>query len=171
MVFKSARIHVRALSIVLIVFTIGAFSGINVRADNAPSCVAKGQALELNNQQVLQWKSTTRNQFQARAHVQGQLIRLYSTHDRDHYHMKVQIGQNAIDTIEVIYNVAFGRLPLLRPGDMIEACGDYKTSNQRAGHYQPSPDGAILHWVHHSTNPRHDSGFVMVNGTVFGQKR
>lgn len=33
----------------------------------------------------------------------------------------------------------------------------------------PSPDGAILHWVHRSPSARHDSGFVVIDGVVCGQ--
>jgi hypothetical protein len=54
-------------------------------------------------------------------------------------------------------------------GAQIEACGDYITSNAPSGHFPASPDGAIVHWVHQSPNPKsHDSGFIVVNGVVCG---
>ena len=52
----------------------------------------------------------------------------------------------------------------------IEACGDYITSTAQSGPYPPSPDGAILHWVHMNPAGRgHDAGFLAINGTLYGQ--
>jgi hypothetical protein len=70
----------------------------------------------------------------------------------------------------VIYNEQFGAVPATRAGDQFEACGDYITSNAPSGQYPASPDGAIVHWIHQSPNPKsHDSGYLIVNGVVCGQ--
>jgi hypothetical protein len=84
-----------------------------------------------------------------------------------HTHFEMQIGPNSDDTIEVVYNQSFGELPPLNPGMEVEVCGDYiTTANQGHG---SSPDGAIIHWVHKSpAGNGHPSGYVAVNGVVYG---
>ena len=78
--------------------------------------------------------------------------------------------QNQTDTIEVIYNNQFGAMPRLAPGQIVEACGDYITSNRPNGHYPASPDGAILHWVHFNpADQGHEDGYVVVDGRLTGQ--
>ncbi len=138
-------------------------------ADSAPQCLAYGWNLPVNNSQVLHWERTTPNQFQERAHIQGTLIQIYPSQN-GHDHIQVQIGNSPDQTIEVIYNEDFGATPSLYVGMSVEACGDYITSTAQSGPYPPSPDGAILHWVH--LNPRgrgHDPGFLVLDGTLCGQ--
>ncbi len=137
-------------------------------ADTVPDCQAGGQSLTVNDAQVLIWKQTTANQFRGRAHIQGTLQKIYPDHS-GHHHFQVKIGTGADDTIEVIYNEAFGLLPAYQVGSQIEACGDYITSNQRSGHLPASPDGAIVHWVHKAPAGGHDSGYLAIDGTVCGQ--
>jgi hypothetical protein len=134
----------------------------------SPPCNAAGQLLPVNNEQVLQWKSSTANQFHSRAHIHGKLAGSLPDHS-GHHHLSVQIGPNSGDTVEVIYNEAFGPVPSYSNGSDIEACGDYITSNASAGPYPASPDGAIIHWVHEAPNSGHESGFVIIDGTVCGQ--
>ena len=140
-------------------------------ADNVPNCIdAKGKILPVNNAQVIGWKATSKNQYHDRGHIKGELVKAYSdaTH---HHHWKVQIGDTATETIEVVYNEEFGGVPQVEPGSSIEACGDYITSNKKSGPYPASPDGAIVHWVHMSTNSNHPSGFMVVDGTLCGQDK
>jgi len=145
------------------------FSTFNLfAADTVPTCMASGQTLNVNNDQVINWKNTTANQFHSRAHIKGKLVTLYPDHS-GHHHMEVLIGPNNQDTVEVIYNVAFGQMPTLNPGAMIEACGDFITAKSQSGPYPASPDGAIVHWVHKAPNSGHESGYVVVDGVVCGQ--
>ena len=130
-------------------------------------CNSKGKPLPIDDAQVLNWEDTTANQFASRAHIEGKIHAVYSDHS-GHKHFGVQIGQAAHDAIEVIYNESFGALPALSVGDDVEACGDYITSTAPAGRYPASPDRAILHWVHKSNAGSHASGFVKVNGVLFG---
>lgn len=139
-------------------------------ADVMPNCMASGQTLAVNNSQIIQWKSTTPNEFRSRGHIQGNLLRVYPD-QTGHHHYEVQIGANTNDKIEVIYNEDFGAIPEVAPGSTVEACGDYITSNQRSGSLRPSPDGAILHWVHQAPNANHDSGYLAIDGTVYGQEQ
>lgn len=143
--------------------------GVNVAPGQEPACETGGADLGINNSQILQWKKSTRNSFEARGHVKGPLTRLYS--DRNgHAHFQIQIGNSSGETLEVIYNEAFGSLPDdIEVGVTVEACGDYITSNSRSGPYPASPDGAIIHWVH--MNPQHSghpSGFLIIGGVLFG---
>lgn len=135
---------------------------------NAPDCMAEGQTLAPNESQVINWKNTTQNQFHSRAHVIGTLVQQYPDHS-GHHHFEVKIGANVSDTVEVIYNEDFGTLPAIQPGSRIEACGDFITANKQSGSYPASPDGAIIHWVHKAPNSSHESGFLIIDGTVCGQ--
>ena len=138
--------------------------------DQTPSCLSgNGQALSVNNDQVLIWKETSKDQFHSRGHIKGELVKIFPD-ATGHHHMSVSIGPNSQDTIEVIYNEDFGSMPELQIGQIIEACGDYITSRGEVGRYPASPDGAIVHWVHQSTNPNHLSGYVIIDGTVCGQE-
>lgn len=137
--------------------------------DQVPSCLAvNGQALAVNNDQVITWKTTSKDQFHSRGHVKGALVNIFPD-ATGHHHMSVLVGPNNQDTIEVIYNEDFGSMPQLQVGQIIEACGDYITSRGEVGSYPASPDGAIVHWVHQSTSAKHLSGYVVVDGTVCGQ--
>ncbi len=150
-------------------FVLGLFFSINSFAQSAvPVCMAAGQVLPVNNELVLQWKTTTQDQFHSRGHVLGHLLQAFPDHS-GHHHLEVQIGAGPTDTIEVIYNEGFGTVPAMKAGDVVEACGDYITAKTQAGPYPPSPDGAILHWVHMAPSGSHESGFFVVNGVVCGQ--
>ena len=136
----------------------------------SPSCVGdSGRDLPMNDDQVLQWKNTTPNQTLKRAHVTGVLTQVYPERN-GHAHFEIKIGPTSSDTLEIVYNKSFGALPQLHPGIAVEACGDYITSNAPTPQYQPSPDGAILHWIHRNPSGRgHASGFVILDGGVYGQ--
>lgn len=127
-----------------------------------------------NNDQVLRWKATSKNQFHARARVQGKVVRIYP--DRNgHEHFSIQIGPKSGDTIEVVYNQNFGAVPEPEVGMDVEACGDYITSTGPAPApggktYPASPDGAIIHWVHFApSRSGHTSGYLVVGGVLTGQ--
>lgn len=162
---KGRRMRSLLLSVITtftLIFTVQAFA-------ETPLCMSEGQPLPINNEQVLNWKHTSRNQFKSRGHVEGTVGAVYKD-VTGHRHFQIVIGSNANDTLEVIYNQKFGKIPAsaLQKGARVETCGDYITSNQRAGRYQPSPDGAIIHWVHEATNGRHASGYVMIEGQLYG---
>ena len=136
----------------------------------APACLdASGQELQTNNDQVLQWKSSTPNQTLKRGHVAGVLTLAYP--DRNgHSHFEIKIGPTSTDTLEIVYNISFGALPQLHPGMAVEVCGDYITSNAATQQYPtPSPDGAIMHWIHRNPSGHgHLSGYTILDGAVFG---
>ena len=143
-------------------------------AERIPECPSVGWptggvSLPVDNARVLQWKRTTENQYLDRGHVQGRITRVFEERP-GHVHFEIQIGDQALDTIEVVYNKSFGGLPSLKAGAQVEACGDYITSTAPSGPYPASPSGAIIHWVH--ANPKgkgHPPGFVVVEGKVCGQ--
>ncbi len=130
-----------------------------------PVCMAHGRLLAVNTAQVLQWQATSANGYRDRAHIVGTLSQMYrdATH---HHHIQVRLAPT--DTIELVYNEDFGPTPPLHVGSTIEACGDYITSNAPLGGYRPSPDGAIIHWLHRSDQPGHDNGYLIIDGTVTG---
>jgi len=133
-----------------------------------PECLDHNTAIAIDDAQVLKWKQSTPNQFAARGHVQGTVGQVFPDKN-GHTHFEIKIGNDPADTLEIIYNQSFGALPALAAGMNVEACGDYITSTAQSGAYPPSPDGAILHWIHRSNNPsKHASGFVAIDGTVYG---
>ncbi len=140
--------------------------------DDAPPVCLDEQNHELtyNNDVVVRWVKTTRNQYRARAHINGTVVKLYARQG-SHEHISVQIGTNVTEVIEIIYNTAFGRVERdIEVGSSVQACGDYITSNAPTGHYRASPDGAILHWVHHSTRSSHPHGYLMIDGILYGDE-
>lgn len=134
----------------------------------APNCLDRGQPLPIDNEKVLELKEKTNSGFRARARVEGQVGIVYED-KTGHDHFQIFIGRNNSDTLEVIYNQEFGRLPDLSEGIMVEACGDFINAKTRNGGYPPSPDGAIIHWVHASDNVgKHPDGYVMIEGRYYG---
>jgi hypothetical protein len=133
----------------------------------SPDCLDRGTPLPVDNAKVIAWKSTTQNQFQARAHLQGPIKQVYPDHS-GHHHFEIQLDD--ADTIEIIFNEDFGAVPTLHAGMQVEACGDYITSIAQSGPYPASPDGAIVHWVHMSPNlSRHPSGYLVIDSVLYGQ--
>jgi hypothetical protein len=128
-----------------------------------PKCEdKKGQALPIDNARVLTLKAVTPNQFLERARVEGRVVRILGSRP-SHAHFEIQIGPRPQDTLEVVFNLDFGR-PQPKVGDDVEACGDYITSNAPTPRYQPSPSGAIIHWVHeNSRGGAHPDGYIVMN--------
>lgn len=167
--------------VVLLVVAIG-FFGFNsawAKRDRQPQNekVQQGQlppcdgAPTVNNAQVLQWKENTKSGYKARAFVEG--IVVATLVDRgSHLHIEIDLSNassSRSEHLEVIYNKQFGEVPQYRQGSLVQACGDYITSTQRNGGYDPSPVGAIIHWIHMSPKPNnHPSGFLAIDGKVTG---
>jgi len=128
-----------------------------------------GNNIPINNSQVLQWKTSTHNQFLARAHVKGVVMDVYPDHS-GHNHFAIDLDSNPNDGLEVVYNISFGDIPGVNVGDMVEACGDYITSDEATSQYPASPMGAIIHWIHRNPSGQgHPSGFLIINGQLYGQ--
>lgn len=142
---------------------------LNVSAQDAtPPCLDSGIDIPVINDKVRVWKTTTKNQYLARAHVRGVLSAIY-TEQGSHAHFQMELDGSGRDTLEVVYNIDFGKLPPLAIGMEIETCGDYITSNAPTPRYPASPDGAIIHWVHKNPRPGgHESGYLEIDGRVFG---
>lgn len=139
-------------------------------ATPAPNCLgSQGQTLPEMDAQVIIWKTTTANQFLARAHVVGMVSDIYPDHN-GHTHFAIALDAKPGDNLEVVYNQSFGALPHLAVGMNVEACGDYITSDAPTSQYPASPAGAIMHWIHR--NPKgagHPSGYLIINGSLYGQ--
>ncbi len=129
------------------------------------TCLDHGNPLDVINEQVITWKSSTANAFLARARIEGTVDQVFPDHS-GHRHFSLKIGPNPTDHIEVIYNLSFGNLPVPSIGMTAEACGDYITSSAQTGSYPPSPDGGIIHWVHRSPHG-HEPGYVILNGIKY----
>jgi hypothetical protein len=151
------------VSVVLGVWASTGFAGPQV-----PDCLDGRDALPVDNVRVLKLKTSTANAYKARAHVEGQIVRLFPDRN-DHLHVEIQIGKNPNDLLEVVYSFAFGSTAEPRVGMRVEACGDYITSTAQTGAYPPSPSGAIIHWLHHNPKNRgHEHGYLMMDGVLYG---
>lgn len=129
------------------------------------ACTDHGKLLDINNAQVIQWRTSTPNTFTARARIAGVVDKVFA--DRNgHRHFSLKIGPNPQDHVEVVFNLSFGQMPTAVLGDKAEACGDYITSIAQTGPYPPSPDGAIVHWVHRGSRS-HEAGYVILNGSRY----
>lgn len=126
-----------------------------------------------NNRDVLNWKDNSKNQFKARALVEGVIVGTLLDR-RSHLHLEIDLtpengSADRSENLEVIYNKEFGTVTKVTPGMKIAACGDYITSREQAGNYPPSPVGAIIHWVHASNDlGRHQNGYLVIDSTLFG---
>lgn len=130
----------------------------------------KGKELPLNGFQVIEWKHTTANKFEGRAHLKGTVSKIYpDKNGHRHFQMIFNDVKNNEDTIEVIYNESFGKISEIEIDMTVETCGDYITTTKQNGPYPPSPDGAIVHWVHENPSGKgHPDGYVTLNGVLYG---
>lgn len=142
-----------------------------------PECLDGGRS-PINgaiNRQVLEWKEKTQNQYHDRALIVGKLVNVLQERN-SHLHLEVDIGTAGSlaarnESIEIVYNKSFGEVDGFKTGSTVAACGDYITSNAKSGRYEASPVGAIIHWVHASTDPgKHAHGFLIIDGRLYGQK-
>jgi hypothetical protein len=152
------------------------FAGQVAIADEAPDCLDNnGNALSVMDSTVIQWKTSTPNEWKSRALVTGTVDQIFPD-ATGHHHFEITLdasgdwssSPNSSATLEVVYNEGFGATPQIQVGDSIEACGDYITSYEQGGGYQASPSGALIHWIHQSDTPKHPNGFLMVNGVLYG---
>lgn len=135
-----------------------------------PVCLEGPEELSIDNSRVLRFKVEQKNQFLARAYVEGKVISL-PEQQGDHDHFSISLGNKSTDTLEVIYNNAFGSMPNVQIGDVVTVCGDFINSFARAGGYDASPDGAIIHWVHYNPGNRsraHEHGFIQFGTDLVG---
>lgn len=171
---KTKRVWFGLIALALVFFV----QSVAYAGRGSPPCMANDHgALPLMNQQVLYWMENTPNQYMDRAYVDGRILKVLLDR-KTHLHLQVQIGRNVGDTIEIVYNKGFGRLPMIIPGMYIEVCGDYITSRAPTSQYPASPEGALIHWVHVNTNsfrrgapaPRHEDGFLKIDGVLYGNR-
>ncbi len=141
-----------------------------------PTCNdQRGRPMQVDNERVLHLKRSTKNQYKDRAYITGVLVGVLKDR-KSHLHLDVFIGESESgrgrdSDIEIIYNKAFDYVDSrsVRPGMEVSACGDFINAFDRAGHYPPSPAGAIIHWTHMSPRPGHQHGFMAIDGRVYGQ--
>ncbi len=140
-------------------------------ADVPPPCRDKRKdILEIDNERALMVKKTKPDQTQVRARISGKVQKIYKD-QTEHDHFSIQIGSKPGESVEVVYSQDFGKIPeeRLKVGAVVEACGDFIVSKKKTKRYPPSPDGAIIHWVHRSNDPkRHPDGYVLVDRVLYG---
>jgi len=166
----SKNYSTRLLSLVLLTGLINSTTTQSI-ASQVPVCVSKnGKPLPVNATEVIKWKHSTPNQFESRAHIQGKISKLYENKN-GHRHFEVTFSNGTDeDAIEIVYNEDFGEMPKeIELDTKAEVCGDYITATAVSGPYPPSPDGAIIHWVHQNPAGKgHPDGFVILNGALYG---
>lgn len=149
---KSSHVLIAILSV---------FSSALSFADNLDCLGLDGKPTPSSNSEVLNWLHSTPNNFNARAYVQGTVVKRYPD-QTNHAHFSIDLNGDGVGDLEVIYQYDAGTIPNVIPGMKITSCGDYITANN-------SPNGGIIHWVHcNSRAGPHPDGFLSVNGSVFG---
>lgn len=149
-----------------------ASSSANAFLENAktPVCLDFSDEISIDNSHALRFKSEQKNGALTRAYIQGKVISIPETHG-SHDRFSISIGPKSTDTVEVIYNKEFGTMPAVRTGEEVIVCGDFINSFAQTGRYPPSPDGAIIHWVHYNPGNRsaaHEHGFIQFGGDLVG---
>lgn len=140
----------------------------NSGSADSEKCLDHGKVLDVMNDRALQWKEHQSSGFKTRALISGVVDEVFPD-QTGHRHFSIKIGPQVDDHIEVIYNEGFGSMPVPRSGESVQACGDFIVATESNGGYPPSPDGALIHWVHKSPHPAsHDSGYVILSGTLYG---
>ncbi len=81
----------------------------------------------------------------------------------------LKIGPLETDTMEIVFNRGFGD-PQLKIGDAVKGCGDVIVSKEETDRYLPSPDGAIIHYLHMSNGANHPDGYIKVGDHIYGEK-
>lgn len=152
--------------------------------DYETRCFSGPDEIQIDNEQVVKWKKEEKNQFRARSKVSGTIVGEVSDNG-SHYHFSIVLDEpeeqegkkqknltlvkkddpRESRRLEVIYNQSFGDLVDLAEGKRLVVCGDFINSYARSGRYPPSPDGAIIHWVHHNPGNRasskhHEHGYI-----------
>jgi len=158
-------------------------SSVALAAPSPLNCTLRsGEQMQVNNEQVLQWKKTSATEFvRSRAHITGSVVKqlppLKSSARRFerepdkflklHQRYEVQIGPNKNDVVELFYNGRYEPRPALQAGDKVEACGEFvadATSSSKGGPV------AIVYWVHAAKMYPHVEGFLHSNGKTFGRE-
>lgn len=178
-VFSRVALHAVAVGVLFLLGASARIQAADLVIAPGLSCPdAHGGILQNNNDQVLNWKYSTRNAFLARGHVNGTIVAILPSAP-SHIRFVIRIGKHysprnlcASDAVEVIYNRQFGDVDPkdLYLGAQVEACGDYITANAPNGRYKASPACALVHWVH--INPKrgpHVAGYLSVNGITYGR--
>jgi hypothetical protein len=166
-----AKLAKRVLGLTI---TMAAFGAVAAWAQ-PPACMDHGQQLPVDNDRVLELKKSAPLGRSIRAHVSGHVTRVFpdrtNSHGTVHDHFEIQIGEGDKAVLEVVYSEDFGAMPEPREGAQVEACGDFINSYARNSGYDPSPSGAIIHWVHNTDTPSHDAGYVYMDNVLYGYGR
>jgi hypothetical protein len=145
------------------------FASSSFAQSNIPECLGENnQVLPVDDNATIALKTDTANGQLSRAHAEGPITKIYPN-ETGHNHFEISLGSAAADTLEVVYDTEFGALPTLEIGMNVEVCGDFINSYAPENGYQASPDGAIIHWIHKTDNDKHQAGFTIINGGLYGQ--
>jgi hypothetical protein len=132
----------------------------------SPDCLDGNKPLQIDVHKVIGWMTTTKDDFHARARVEGRIVKVLPD-QTGHDHFLIELGPKKGQELQVVYNDKFGKLPQLAVGQVVEACGDYITVKN-----DPKIKAkGIIHWVHESDNPKkHEHGFLKIDGLVYGDE-
>ena len=111
---------------------------------SSPTCLDEsGRNIPVDNDQAISDKKNTANGALSRDHVKGPITKIYPNQP-GHNHFEIALNDSG-DTLEVVYDYAFGNLPELKEGMTVEACGDFINSYAPERGYQASPDLSLIH--------------------------
>ncbi len=146
------------------------FRGAAPAAAAMPNCIGEnGVVLAVDNERALEMKQTAPLGKPYRALIAGTVTRVFGDRCKpsgtchEHFEIQIEGARGNSGVVEVIYNQDFGDLETPRVGAKVTACGDFINAHSRNGRYDPSPSGAIIHWVHRSNCMDHEHGYVFMN--------
>ncbi|PWT97210.1 MAG: hypothetical protein C5B53_08340 [Candidatus Melainabacteria bacterium] len=89
--------------------------------------------------------------------VEARVVRLLREDDQGLPHQKFLIGLSNGTTVLIAHDIAMAPRVPLNVGDIVTIHGEYIWNAK----------GGLIHWTHRSDTPRHESGWIDLNGVRY----
>jgi hypothetical protein len=126
-------------------------------ASSRPSCDRNGFGSVYGNRSILKFKNQNVDGFTAEAFVHGKFVNFVSGFEEPR--LAIKIGPRLTDTIEVAYSSFAEKLPDLKKGEDVRACGRYETVGGAGLIFNTFADNAAY--------PGQGDGFLFIRGKKF----
>lgn len=88
----------------------------------------------------------------------GTVERVLSDDTNGARHQRFIVRLASGQTLLVTHNIDIApRIPVLKPGDMVEFKGQYEWNDQ----------GGVIHWTHHDPDGSHEAGWLKFGGQLY----
>jgi hypothetical protein len=116
---------------------------------------APGNSLQINDSQAIDAQSV--HAIKQMITVEAKVVRLLREDDQGLPHQKFLIGLSNGTTVLIAHDIAMAPRVPLNVGDIVTIHGEYIWN----------PKGGLIHWTHRSDTPRHESGWIDLNGVRY----